>query len=125
MTDKLHLWRRRNIMSLLCCETREDIEFGDTLMAATRPDADFYFAVSIEVLNRIPKSYRHRMSCKPGDGGVNIHSAFSTWNLNGNYTVKGFVLRGFAFSIAKETAETYLPNYLKLYQESVRAALRA
>ena len=102
-------------MSLLCDETGRDIEYGDILMAGTRYDVNFYSALSQEVLGRIPKSEKRPTPCDPSEGGVDIHEASSSRNLNGSYTISGFTLGEFRFSISKETAEKYLPKHARRY----------
>ncbi len=101
-------------MPLICCETGQNLELVKTLMTVSHHDSRFYSAVSAEVFIPIPKSHRRRNPCKPGDGGVNIRSSRT---IGGGFKVE------FEFSLAKETAERWLPKYIELYQVSVRAAL--
>jgi len=108
-------------MSLLCDETGRDIEYGDVLMAGTRGDVEFYSALSQEVLGRIPDSEKRATPCEPGDGGVNIHEASSSRNFSGSYTISGFALGEFRFSISKETAEKYLPKHARRYPAPAHA----
>ncbi|MBP9748188.1 MAG: hypothetical protein KBD17_01000 [Candidatus Pacebacteria bacterium] len=88
-------------------------------MAGTRGDVQFYSALSKEVLGRIPESEKRPVPCDPAEGGVNIHIASSGKNFNGSYSLKGFTLEEFSFSISKEAAERYLPKHIKRYPELV------
>jgi len=108
-------------MSLLCAETGKDIEFGEVLMAGTRCDAEFYSALSQEVLKLIPEPAKSSIPCRHGDGGVDIHEASSERNFNGSYTIGDFRLGSFLFSIPKEVAERYLPRYVEQYIKPIRA----
>lgn len=100
-------------MSLVCDENGRYIEFGEQLMAGTRSDVKFYSALCKEVFDKIPESERRTEPCKPGDGGVDIHEATSTKNLNGSYTVRNFTLGDFCFSITQDVVERCLPNHIK------------
>ena len=108
-------------MSLICDETGRDIEYADILMAGTRGDVEFFSALSQEVLGRIPESETRPTPCEPGDGGVNIHEANSSRNFNGSYTITGFTLGEFLFSISKETAEKYLAKHVRRYPAPAHA----
>lgn len=105
-------------MSLLCDETRRDIEFGEQLMAGTRINAKFYSALCKEVIDRIPMSLRRVKSCKLWEGGVNIHEATSTRNFNGSYTLCNFTIGKFSFSVSQKVAKRFLPNHIKSYETS-------
>ena len=107
-------------MSLLCDETDRDIEYGQVLMAGTRGDVEFYSALSQEVLGHIPETEKRPTPCEPGDGGVDIHEASSTQNMNGSYTISDFTLGKFLFSLSRETAEKYLPNHVRRYPVSAQ-----
>lgn len=103
-------------MSLLCAETWDYIEFGGTLMSATRENADHRYALDGKTLDRIPADEKRPVPCQPGDGGINIHLASSTPNgpfLPQYYSLCGYETGEFAFSISRETAERCLPNVLK------------
>ena len=102
-------------MSLVCDETGRHIEYGKVLMAGTRDDVHFYYALSQEVLERIPESEKRSTPCEFGDDGVNIHQASSSRNFNGSYTISDFALGGFRFSISKKTAKKYLPGHTRRY----------
>lgn len=104
-------------MSLLCNEIGRNIHFGEPLMAGTRSDVDYYSALCKEVIDKIPVSERRNEPCKPEDGGVNIHEASSTRNFNGSYTICGFTLGNFRFSISQKNAELYLPNLIRSYNQ--------
>lgn len=104
-------------MSLICDETKRDIEFGDPLMAATREDISFYSAISAEILSQITADEKRSEPANPGDG-VNIHHASSGKNFNGSYTLTGFTLGEFALSISKETAQRVMPRHCQSYPEN-------
>ncbi len=108
-------------MSLFCDETGRDIEYGDVLMAGTRSDVNFFCALSQTALGPIPESEKRPTPCEPGDGGVDIHEAYSSQNFNGSYTVSDFRLEQFRFSISKETAEKYLPKHIRRYSAPAHA----
>jgi len=98
-------------MSLICHETRKDIEFGDPLMVAFSRDRKAFTALSQEVLSKIPQ---HLKSDVPGQ--VDIHVAVSKRNFNGSYTVTtGFKAGDFLYSISEETARRFLPRYADDY----------
>ena len=103
-------------MSLICDETGRYIDFGEPLMAGTRQDVNFYSALCQEVIERIPESERRNHSCENGQGGVNIHKATSGKNFNGAYSLCGFTLGRFQFSISQEAAERYLPKHVRRYE---------
>jgi hypothetical protein len=100
-------------VSLFCDETGRDIEFGDPLFAATRVDIEDFYALSEEALSRIPPQERLGGPVGAEKGGEDIHAAKSTRNFNGSYTVVGFELSIYLFSISQETAERYLPVHSK------------
>ena len=106
-------------MSLICDETGRDIDFGDPLFVGTRPDVDFYSALSWDVLKEIPLGDRREEPCTIFGGGVDIHVATSRRNFNGSYTVTvGFKKLDFVYSISQAVAEKYLPNHIKQYPKS-------
>jgi hypothetical protein len=94
-------------MSLCCDETKRNIEFGDRLFAGTRHDVPFFSALSGTIIDKIPDSERQ---AQPTKTGVDIHEADSGRNLNDAYTLCGFSLGKFLFSISKKSAIKYLPN---------------
>ena len=110
-------------MSLLCSETGEYIEFGTVLMAGKRPDLEYSHALSEEALRDIPESEKRSTPCQRGDGGVDIHEAFSTRNFNGAYTWSGFKSGAFRFSISAETAKRYLPRHLAHYSSDPKLTM--
>ena len=100
-------------MSLVCDETGRDIDFGTPLFAAAREDVSTFYALSEEVLSRIPPSERCFGPLKATEVGEDIHAAHSTRNSNGSYTMTGFELGTYLFSISQETAEKYLPIHTR------------
>ncbi len=102
-------------MSLICDETGKDIRYGGVLMSGTRPGVGFYSALSQEALGPIPESERRKELCEPSDGGVDIHYSTSSEGINGNYTLSGFELGEFAFSISEETALKHIPLHYRRY----------
>jgi hypothetical protein len=108
-------------MSLLCDETKRDIEYGQTLRAGTHSDAIFFSALGPIVIDKIPASVRRKHPCNPKQGGVDIHEAFSGQNFNGSYTLCDFRLGKFLFSLSQKNAVKYLPNHMKMYvKENLR-----
>jgi hypothetical protein len=101
-------------MSLLCDETRKDIEFGQPLKAGTRKDVDWYSALGPDVIKKIPASAKRKNPCR-GKQGVDIHEATSTRNLNGSYTLCDFTRGKFLFSLSQKDADKYLPNHMSTY----------
>lgn len=107
------------VMSLVCDETGKDIEFGDPLFVGSRWDADFYAALSWEVLKNIPSDDRRTEPCDINSDGVDIYVATSKRNFNGSYTVTtGFKKLDFVYSISRTVAEKYLPNHIKRYHQA-------
>lgn len=96
-------------MSLICDETGRDIEFGGPLFATTRADMTDFYALSEEVVSKIPPAERRSVPVDTNEPGENIHIGKSTRNRNGSYTITGFELGMYLFSISQETAERYLP----------------
>ena len=95
-------------MSLICHETKRDIEFGDPLMVAYSRNHVNFTALSQEVLSKIPQDLK---SDQPGE--VDIHVAVSKRNFNGSYTFTvGFVAGSFLYSISEDTGRKYLPRYM-------------
>lgn len=104
-------------MSLICDESGRFIMYGDPLRVGTRSDDDFFYALSSEVLDRIPESERRAEPCVPEEGGVDIHNAISDRNFTGAYTVTvGFKKLKFLFSISQAALERYLPKHAKRYK---------
>ena len=102
-------------MSLICDGTGKYIDFGKPLYAGTRGDVAFYSALCQEALASIPESERRSEPCGPEDDGVDIHEASSDKNFNDAYTLTGFTLGNFLFSISREALERYLPRHAKKY----------
>ncbi|KPJ85854.1 hypothetical protein AMJ57_01595 [Parcubacteria bacterium SG8_24] len=97
-------------MSLICSETRKDILFGRPLWAAKPSGGVVGYALSGEVIDRIPLAERQ---ARPGDDtALDIHQASSGRNFNGSYTWSGFRVGGLAFSVSRETAARYLPTLM-------------
>ena len=100
-------------MSLYCDETKRSINFGEPLWAGTREDVDFFTALCDEVVSKIPETDRDPV---PRRGtGLNIFKASSDRNMNGAYTISGFTLGDFVFSLSEEAAIKYFPNNMKRY----------
>jgi hypothetical protein len=106
-------------MSLICDETNKDIEYGQPLKASTRRGAIFFSALGPHAIGGIPDSVRRKDQCDPEQGGVDIHEASSSLNLNGSYTLCGFEIGEFLFSLSQKDAEKYLPNHIKKFNRLI------
>ena len=103
-------------MSLICFETGRDIDCETPLYAVTRTYLNSIDALSASVVDKIPEERRLPSPINPVSGGLDIHEAASGEGLSGQYTLGGFSLGKFLFSVSRETAEEFLP---KSYQRRV------
>ena len=100
-------------MSLQCAATNRDIEFGTPLYAATRSELPFFLGLSEEALAQIPVTERHSEPCSGGDG-IDINKATSNGPTTvGSYSLSGFTLGDFLFSISQESLSRHFPSLEK------------
>jgi hypothetical protein len=101
---------------LVCDQTNRPIIFGTPLFAGTRKDNIHYFPLSARALVKIPDSVKRSMRCNPRDGGIDIYDAKSTKDPNNNfYTISGFTLGSFRYSLSHQAAVKYLPHHILRY----------
>ncbi len=97
-------------MSLVCIETRRDIEYGDPLFAGTQNPARMFSALSQVIIDRIPMDCRLTTAAV---GAVHIHRASAGRNFTGSYAWSSFVIGEYLFSLSLADAKRYLPQLTK------------
>jgi hypothetical protein len=97
-------------MSLVCIETKQDIEYGEPLFAGTQNPARMFVALSQPVIDRIPAACR---SASTINGGINIHRASAGRNFTGSYAWSSFRIGEHLFSLSMADARRYLPQLIK------------
>lgn len=105
-------------MSLLCDECFEVILYGTSLFAGTRCDVDVAAALCNYEIEKIPKEKRV-LKKRDTQSGVDIYTATSVRNSPlDSYSLSGFKLLAFSFSIDQETATLYLPKHISNYPKT-------